>query len=82
MIVPTGRLLFWVGVVVLPFAALAGTVPSALLPSMGLMTAFFLLALTDAFLAPGRLHGVDIELPQVVRLSKGGSGAIEVRIRN
>ena len=82
MIVPTRRLLFWVGAVVLPFSALAGTVPSALFLSVGLMVALFLLALTDALFALGRLYGVDIEFPQVVRLSKGRDGAIELRIQN
>ena len=44
MIVPSSRLLFWVGAVVLPFALLAAVAPDAALVSLLFIAGFFLMA--------------------------------------
>jgi uncharacterized protein (DUF58 family) len=82
MIVPRYKLLFWVGMVFLPFATLAAAVPSAANLSGGLIGALFVLVFMDAFLAFGTLDGISVELPEVVRLSKDCQGEIELRINN
>lgn len=82
MIVPKFRLLFWVGAVVLPFGTLITVVPSAAFVPAVLIAILFVLAITDAAFALGRLKGIRVELPQVVRLSKDREGKIELRIHN
>ena len=82
MIVPRTRLILWVSLVVLPFAALAGTMPSALGVSTFAIGVLFTLALADAFLATSRVAGIRVELPDLVRLQKDHPGNFEVRIHN
>lgn len=82
MIVPRYKLLFWIGMVFLPFAALATAVPSAVILSVCLISALFILVLADAFLARKSLDGISLELPEVVRLSKGVEGSIELQVNN
>jgi uncharacterized protein (DUF58 family) len=82
MIVPQSRVLLWVSVGVLPFAAIAAVVPEAAVLAGLFIGAVVLLAMLDAALAQGSLDGISIELPAVVRLSKDRQGAIEVRIQN
>ena len=82
MIVPRNRLLFWVAVIALPFATLAAVVPGALPTAAAVLVALVLVALLDATLAYGSLDGIDVQLPEVVRLSKDREGVIEVRVNN
>src|SRR6476659_4982271 len=82
MIVPTSRLLFWVAAVVLPFSVVGAVLPPLLLISVLLISLVLLLALVDVALALDRLKGIELKLPQVVRLSKDRSGTIELRIKN
>jgi uncharacterized protein (DUF58 family) len=82
MIVPQSRLLLWVSVGVLPFAALAAVVPEAAVLAGLIIAAVVVLALLDAALAQGSLEGISIELPAVVRLSKDREGVIDVHIKN
>ena len=82
MIVPTSRLLFWIAVVILPFAALAGVYPEAVLISLVIIGGMVVLTLADAALALGRLDGISVELPDVLRASKDRSATIAVRVRN
>ena len=49
MIVPRNRLLIWVALIVIPFALLAGVEPAAAAVSLGVIGAFVLLILVDAF---------------------------------
>ncbi len=82
MIVPTTRLLFWFALVALPFSVLgalqAEAAPFAVLLTAGLVV----MALLDAALSSGRLDGLGVELPPVLRLSKERAGQIEVTLRN
>ena len=82
MIVPKSRLLFWVGLIFLPFSVLLTASPPTAMLSAGLITAFLILAAIDGFLAFGSLDGVSVELPEVVRLSKGREGELTLRIHN
>ena len=82
MIVPSNKLLFWISIIVLPFALLAALVPSALALSLAPIIAVIFLSLIDGALAGRALAGVSIELPAVARMSKDRDSAIEVRIRN
>jgi uncharacterized protein (DUF58 family) len=82
MIVPKSRLLFWVGLIFLPFSVLLTAAPSTAMLSAGLMAAFVILAAIDGFLAFGGLDGVSVDLPEVMRLSKGREGELALRIHN
>ena len=82
MIVPKFRLLFWVAVVFLPFSILAAVVPSAVFPSICAAFVLVLLVAADGVAASGGLSGIQVELPDTVRLSTGRKGEITLRIRN
>jgi uncharacterized protein (DUF58 family) len=82
MIVPQSRLLFWFALVTLPFSALGAVYPGASSVSLVVIAALLVLVALDAALALGRLEGIQVELPEVVRLSKDREGAVEVRVRN
>lgn len=83
MIVPTNRLIIWTGIVFLPIAALLAVVPPSVVIFMGTAAVIFLLLIiTDAILAFGRLKGIGVELPDIIRLSKGRPGEIHIRIHN
>lgn len=82
MIVPSSRLLFWVAVVVLPFALLAGVVPAAATVSLSLIGGFFLISIIDAIGSRQSLAGLGVELPDVIRMSKEREAKMELRIFN
>jgi uncharacterized protein (DUF58 family) len=82
MIVPQTRLLFWFAFIALPFAALGAAYPAALLFSIVLIVGLLALALLDAALALGRLDGISVELPEVLRASKDRPLPIPVRLLN
>ena len=82
MIVPRNRLLFWVGVGVVPFATAATLVPSLLMPVGAVLALFALLVTLDATLGFGSLDGIGVEPPEVVRLTKDREGLIEFLISN
>src|SRR6266542_5888643 len=82
MIVPRSRLLFWVALVVLPFALLFAVEPAAAGASILMVSAFFLLVAVDAVLAFRSLDGLSVELPELVRLSSEREGRFDLRIKN
>jgi len=82
MIVPSSKLLFWVAVIALPFALLGAVVPGAGMVSLLFIAGFALLVMADAFGAFTSLSEIGVELPLVVRMSKGREAKLEVRIRN
>jgi uncharacterized protein (DUF58 family) len=82
MIVPRTRLLFWVAAIVLPFALLAAVAPAAATTSWLLIGGFLLVAVIDAIGGRQSLGGIGIELPAIVRMSKGREARIELRIYN
>jgi uncharacterized protein (DUF58 family) len=82
MIVPRTRLLFWFALVVLPFATLGALYAEGLLVAVVLIAVMVGLAVLDAALASGVLEGIQLQLPEVVRLSKDRWGLIELKIAN
>ncbi len=82
MLVPRTRLILWIALIVLPFAAIAATLPTlAPIAALGIGTLAFLV-IYDALVARGRLAGLWVLLPELVRLQKDRPGMIEVRIQN
>lgn len=82
MLVPRSKLILWVSLVVLPFAAVGATLPGAMPVSLFFIGALFIVVLFDAVSATRRLGGLRIILPELVRLQKDRPGSIEVRIQN
>jgi len=82
MIVPRTRLLLWVSLIVLPFAALGATIPGALVISAAFIGGLLAAAVVDALLARGQLAGIRIALPEMVRLQKDRAGNLDSRIHN
>jgi uncharacterized protein (DUF58 family) len=82
MIVPNSRLLFWVAVIILPFALLAAVAPATTAVSMAFIGGFLLLAMVDAVGGMNSLKGIGVELPPVARMSKDRKAKVELRIRN
>jgi len=82
MIVPRSRLLFWVTAIVLPFALIAGVAPGSVVLAISLISLFFLVAIVDAAGGARSLAGIAVELPAIVRMSKGREARVELRIRN
>ena len=81
-IVPRTRLIFWAGIILLPFSVLAAAVSSAVAVTAILASGFVVVALIDAMLVVGRLTDLQVELPEVVRLTNGREGQISIRIHN
>jgi uncharacterized protein (DUF58 family) len=82
MIAPSSRLLWWIALLVVPAATFAGVFPSAALPLAFGLLAFVTVAVIDAAGSKKRLEGIRVLLPEIVRLTKSGSGHIEVRFEN
>jgi uncharacterized protein (DUF58 family) len=82
MIVPRTRLMFWVAVIVLPFALLAAVAPGSAAISLLLIGGFLLVAIIDAIGGRQRLGGIGVELPATIRMSKDREAKIEMRIFN
>src|SRR5437762_66984 len=82
MIVPRTRLLLWIALIVLPFAAVGATLPAAFTVSTVFIGGLFAAVMVDAFLSFGQLTGIRVQLPDVVRLQKDRPGVLEVRIHN
>jgi uncharacterized protein (DUF58 family) len=82
MIVPRTRLLLWIALIVLPFAAVAATITGATTVAAVFIGGLFAAVVVDAFLSFGQLTGVHVQLPEVVRWQKDRPGILEVRIHN
>ena len=82
MIVPRSRLLFWVAAIVLPFALIAAVAPASAAVALLLIGGFVLVAMVDAVGGGKSLAGIGVELPAIVRMSKGREAKVELRIRN
>jgi uncharacterized protein (DUF58 family) len=82
MIVPRTKLLFWVAVIILPFALLAAVAPASAVISLSLIGVFILVAIVDAIGGRQSLGSVAVELPAVVRMSKDREAKLELRIFN
>jgi len=81
-LVPREKLIYWAGIVFLPFAVLSARVPSATGVMVLLAAVFLLVAFIDGLKAWDRLAGIHIALPEVVRLSTGRTGDFRLFIHN
>jgi uncharacterized protein (DUF58 family) len=80
MIVPATRLLFWVAVIVAPFAALGGLVPGAVPIAALAVGGLAAWAGADAWRSRRRFEGVAVQLPPLIRLAKDRPGGLAVRL--
>jgi uncharacterized protein (DUF58 family) len=81
-LVPTYRLIYFVGLIFLPFTLLMVVVPSAAVPNIVLAVAGIIVFAMDAVRSRGRLQGVGVMLPEVVRISKGSERNFNLQIEN
>ncbi len=82
MFVPRSRLLLWVALLVVPFAALVGLAPEAAAVSIAIIVLFATVVVLDAVLSIGRLGGIHIDCAPVTRLSKDRPGGLELLFKN
>lgn len=82
MIVPRNRLLFWTGLIIVPFSALGTLFPETGPGSAAAVGLFLAVILFDAVASRGRLDGVRVEFPDVIRMIKDREGGIELRVAN
>src|SRR5690349_14872604 len=82
VLVPRSPLLFWFGVIALPFSVLGAVYPDAAGISLGLILGLLVAALWDAGRAVGRLDGVSVELPPLLRLAQGRPAVVPVTVHN
>lgn len=82
MIVPQNRLLFWTGALIIPFAALGSFFPSSSGASIFIIGSLLLLVALDGALSYRSIGGINVKLPEVVRLSKERVGSIEILFTN
>ena len=80
--VPTNKLLFWFGLVILPTSVLIALVPTATVPGLGLAMLLVAVAFIDAAVSRDRLAGIQISIPEVIRLSVGREGELSLLIEN
>lgn len=80
--VPTYRLLLFVGFIILPFTLLLLVVDAVVVPTIVLAAVVVVVALIDAYRSKERLQGIGVELPEVVRISKGRQSNFSLRIEN
>ena len=81
-LVPTNKLLFWFGLVFLPVSVLIALVPTATGPGIGLAILLVTAVIGDAVISKGRLIGIQVTTPEVVRLSVGREGDLSLSIEN
>jgi uncharacterized protein (DUF58 family) len=82
MIVPRTRMLFVVGLVVIPGAAVASLVPEMSAMALVLIGAVLGAAMVDLALSKRGLKDLELRLPAVTRLFKDREGMIELTLRN
>jgi uncharacterized protein (DUF58 family) len=81
-IVPNTRLILWAGIAFLPFSALTAVVSSAVVIAAIMAGGLIVIALIDAVLVTGRLGGIQVELPKLIRLTHSREGEIQIQIQN
>jgi len=81
-LVPTYRLIYVVGLIFLPLTLLMVMVSSIAGPTIFMAVAVIVAIAMDAYRSQGRLEGIRIMLPEVVRISKGRQGNFNLQIEN
>jgi uncharacterized protein (DUF58 family) len=82
MIVPRTQLLIWSAIVLLPFGTLAGMDTAARPFATAIVVLFMIGVVMDAILAPRKLRGISVELPEITRASRDREFKLLVRIHN
>ena len=82
MLTPRSRLIWWVTLLVVPFATVAGVLPTATPLAMLLICAFVVAVLLDAVFAFRAIHGWSVECAETIRLSKDRAGELELLFKN
>ena len=82
MISPQNRLIFYSGIIIIPFTLTAAVLPATTLASFIVVLSFIAIAIADGVFSLKRLDGVSIELPEVIRLSKDREGSIVLSMLN
>jgi len=82
MLSPRSRLIWWVTLLVVPFATVAGVLPAASPFAVLLICAFIVAALADALLAFRAVQGLSVECADTVRLSKDRASELELLFKN
>ena len=82
MIVPRSRLIFCTAIVMLPLVFAAAANPALIVGALMVGIAFVLLAAMDALISLGRLDGVRVTMPDIVRLTKDRDGELDLTIEN
>ena len=81
-IVPTYRLLLLVGLILLPCTLLVALLAPMRIPTFLVAVGLIAGAAADACRSKGRLQGVHVMLPEVVRISRGRQGNFNLHIEN
>jgi len=81
-LVPENKLLIAVGLVFLPLSLIIMVRPGFTAGAFIIVIGLSLLAIADALRASGQLEGLQVLLPEIVRLSMDRNGEFEVRIIN
>src|SRR5262245_4942296 len=81
-LVPRARLLFWFAVIALPFSVLGVVYPEAASISVGCILGLLVVVVWDGARSGGRLEGISIELPPLLRLTQARVAALRVTVRN
>ncbi len=82
MIIPGVRLLWWMALLVVPLATIAGAAPQLLPICLLPVGALFAAVLIDAARARRCLSGFVVDLPPLVRLTRDREKPIEITIRH
>jgi uncharacterized protein (DUF58 family) len=81
-LVPTTKLLIWVGFIFIPVSVLAAVMPAVTGPGIGLALGFLAVAIVDAAVSRKLLTGIRVTLPAVFRLSVGRESEMTLSIEN
>jgi uncharacterized protein (DUF58 family) len=79
-LVPTYRLLLLAGCVLLPSTLLVAVVAPMRIPTILLAAGLIAGAIVDAYRSRGRLQGIHVVLPEIVRVSKSRQGSFNFQI--
>ncbi len=82
MLSPRSRLIWWVALLVAPFATLAGVLPDATPLAALLIGGFLATVLFDALFAFRAVQDFSVECAPTVRLSKDRTGELELLFKN
>lgn len=81
-LIPTSRLLFFAGALLLPLAVAVTYIPGTAVLCLAVIALFIVIATGDAVASRRRLKTVTLTFPEVVRLTRGKPSNIEITIHH